>query len=82
MPVVAPHATSHALGRFVDESLRSAGMLALVLLMADVLIQAPVAAPPGRLLAIVLGVGTVKTALVWVLEAKLRARWPAIDALS
>ena len=78
---VAPRATSRPLGRFISGSLRAAGMLALVLLMVEVVIQAPFAAPPGRLLAIVLGVGTAQTALVWVLKSKLRARWPAIDAL-
>jgi hypothetical protein len=49
-------------------------MLALVLLIVEVAMQVPFAAPPGRLLAIVLAVGTANTALVWVVKAKLRAR--------
>jgi hypothetical protein len=71
---VPPRATSHPLGRFVNESLRSAGMLALVLLIVEVLMQVPFAAPPGRLLAIVLAVGIANTALLWVVKAKLRTR--------
>ena len=74
MTDIPPRATSHPLGRFVYESLRSAGMLALVLLMVEVLMHVPFAAPPGRLLAIVLGVGTANTALLWAVKAKLHCR--------
>jgi hypothetical protein len=82
MTEVPPRATSRRVTTFVRESQYAAGTLALALLFLGVVMPEWQQASPRVVLPMVLALGMLQTAVFWAVKAKLRSRWPSIDALS